>query len=79
MTPEQKTNRGVANSTSAVVNTASAFLAFISSGGQSARVDQNWSKAFGQEIRLSSGRAILATRVAKPKESAKGAQMKRTA
>jgi len=32
MTPEPKPNRGVANPTSAVVGTASAFLAFISSG-----------------------------------------------
>jgi hypothetical protein len=79
MTPEQKTNRGVANPTSTVVGTAPAFLAFISWGAQSARLDQNWLKAFGPEIRLSSRRAILPTRVAEPKESAKGAQMKRTA
>jgi len=32
MTPEPKPNRGVGNPTSAVVGTASAFLAFISSG-----------------------------------------------
>ncbi len=33
MTPEPKTNRVVANPTSTVVGTGSAFLAFISSGG----------------------------------------------
>jgi hypothetical protein len=73
---EEKANRGVATPTSAVVGTGSAFLAFISSGGQSTRVDQNWSKAFGKEIRLFLRRAILAIREAEPKESAKNAQTK---
>jgi hypothetical protein len=73
---EEKANRGVATPTSTVVGTASAFLAFISSGGQSTRVDQNWSKAFGKEIRLSLRRAILAIREAESKESAKNAQTK---
>jgi hypothetical protein len=74
---EEKANRGVATPTSTVVGTASAFLAFISSGGQSTRVDQNWSKAFGKEIRLSLRRAILAIREAESKESAKNAQTKK--